>query len=238
MVLFAYGLNYDPRPVFQSYAAFTPGFVGINANHIRGDAAPDNILFDIATIDGRFPAFDDGLSWPDLLTCYKIASISPTFLVLKRSAARGFRLEPISTRTVGFDENIRIPNLGQGPVWARIKVRLNRRGELAVAALRPPLLDMDLETVGGKRRYRFIPGCAEAGFLISPLIEDRDEFASLAAKSWLGELNLKNVDTLKISGMSEQNVKTCYSPEITTEFFQLLFEHQDLQCRKQVAAKE
>src|SRR5262249_9336523 len=51
-----HGWNYRPRPIFQSYTAYTETLAKLNAEFLKGDKAPDYILFEIAPIDGRFPA--------------------------------------------------------------------------------------------------------------------------------------------------------------------------------------
>ena len=38
----------------------------MNAAHLRSERAPDHILFDVWSINDRFPAQDDSLSWPEL----------------------------------------------------------------------------------------------------------------------------------------------------------------------------
>jgi hypothetical protein len=64
-LIFAYGLDYRPRPIFQSYAVYTEKLAEINVEHLRSKA-PKNILFRIETIDDRYPSLEDSLSWPEL----------------------------------------------------------------------------------------------------------------------------------------------------------------------------
>jgi hypothetical protein len=51
-------MDYRPRPVFQSYLAFTTPLAQLNADFLAGPQAPDNILFDINAIDTRYPPPD------------------------------------------------------------------------------------------------------------------------------------------------------------------------------------
>jgi hypothetical protein len=67
-VALAPSLTCRPRPIFQSYSAYTPKLAEMNAAYLRSNRAADHILFDVWTIDGRFAAQDDSLSWPELLT--------------------------------------------------------------------------------------------------------------------------------------------------------------------------
>ncbi|MGH7304838.1 MAG: hypothetical protein ACRELZ_16250, partial [Candidatus Rokuibacteriota bacterium] len=69
-VMFSSGLQWRPRPIFQSYAAYTPEILRLNAASYEGPAAPENVLLQLETIDGRFPSLDDSLLWPILMTRY------------------------------------------------------------------------------------------------------------------------------------------------------------------------
>ena len=62
----ASGLTCQPRPVFQSFSAYTPKLAEMSAAHLRSERVPDHILFDVWSIDDRFAARDDSLSSPDL----------------------------------------------------------------------------------------------------------------------------------------------------------------------------
>ena len=57
----ANGWKWRPRPVFQTYAAYTPDLDQANADHIRSDAAADFVLLRWGATDGRHP-----LSFPIL----------------------------------------------------------------------------------------------------------------------------------------------------------------------------
>ena len=44
----------------------------MNAQHLCGPTAPDWVLLEICQLDFRYPSLDDGLSWPLLLTRYRL----------------------------------------------------------------------------------------------------------------------------------------------------------------------
>src|SRR5205085_8673281 len=56
----ASGLDYRPRPVIQGYAAYTPKLAAINAAFLRGERAPDNVLFDLQSTDAHYASQEDG----------------------------------------------------------------------------------------------------------------------------------------------------------------------------------
>src|SRR5262249_29679991 len=119
----AYGLLYNPRPVFQSYSACTPLLAQMNAAHLRSPRGPHSILFDVQAIDNRLPALEDGLSWPLLLTQYNLTDASGAFLLLQRAARpRAFQLEPLAHLTVGLGSPIAVPDFGAEAIWATVDI--------------------------------------------------------------------------------------------------------------------
>ena len=66
-VLFLNKMNWKPRPVFQSYTAYTPFLLEANAQFYRSDNAPEFVLFKLQPIDNRFPPLEDGLALLEIL---------------------------------------------------------------------------------------------------------------------------------------------------------------------------
>ncbi|MCM2316909.1 MAG: hypothetical protein NDJ92_17310, partial [Thermoanaerobaculia bacterium] len=172
---FAHGLAMSPRPAFQSYFAWTPFLAGANEKHLRGPKAPATILFAVEPIDGRFPAFEDSLSYPTLLSLYEPSGVTDDFLLLRRrSAPLAVKLVPLTSVDGRIGEPIEVPRSDE-PLWATIHVRLSPKGRLTQLVLRPPELRL-LATVGDSvEDYRFIPAYGEMGFLISPVVRDHHE---------------------------------------------------------------
>jgi len=55
------GLNFRPRPVFQSYSAYSEALLKLNEHYYRSDRAPEFVLQKIQTIDERLYGLDDSL---------------------------------------------------------------------------------------------------------------------------------------------------------------------------------
>ncbi len=115
-MILASNREYDPRPVIQSYSAYTPGLASLNDDHLRGENAPKTIFFAITPVDEQYPALEDGRSWPALLSLYKNRSfVSPgegeEFAVLERTDDKTMAQidAPTVSRTFKFDEDIPIP---------------------------------------------------------------------------------------------------------------------------------
>jgi hypothetical protein len=84
-ILLASDNRWNPRPVIQSYSAYTPTLARLNEQHLRSQDAPDWIVFDLQSIDNRFPSLDDGVSWPALLDNYTLDSFDGHFVFLRRN---------------------------------------------------------------------------------------------------------------------------------------------------------
>lgn len=227
-VLMAHGLTYRPRPVFQSYSAYTETLAILNANHLRGPNRPQTILFDVKTIDQRFPALDDGLSWPELLAHYDVAAVTNTFLILTNSPERRTPDLPLLNKvTVQLNERVEVPAVRDAPIWTRIDVQPTFFGRVVALLIKPPPLYLDVTTRDGvEREYRFMPRVAGAGFLLSPVVGDRDAFAALTADGGLHNLDNSAVASIRIrtAGARWNAIKnSCYQPGISISFHELQY---------------
>jgi hypothetical protein len=194
-----------PRPVFQSYAAFSPDLAGLNRKHLIGPTAPDNIVFRVETIDARLPSLDDGPSWPVLLSRYGPRQSIGPFLLLSRTQRREAPPEPVvmqrSLRAIG--ERVVLPR-SRRPLFASVQMKPTPLGRLATLLFKSDALQIRLELIDGSSRlYRLIPGMAAAGFLVSPLIESTAEFGMLYGDEHL--LAHKSVAALTIESGGTQS---------------------------------
>ncbi|HEV8114457.1 MAG TPA: hypothetical protein VGR31_16920 [Planctomycetota bacterium] len=215
-LVLAADLAYAPRPVIQSYCAFSPRLLQLNAEHLAGDAAPAHVLFTIVdAIDGRLPAMDDSLCLPVLLARYDITGAAGEHLVLAlRERARPMHLEPIATRRVRFGETFFIDPVASGVgIWAELHVEPTLRGRAAGFLYRPPVLRLAVRLADGSvGSFRLVPGIARAGFLLGPLLQDDDEYRRFAAGA--ADLSTRDVRSISVSGAaSGAGVDWAYGPD-------------------------
>ena len=220
----------QPRPIFQSYSAYTAKLAELNAAHLRSDRAPDHILFDLSTIDDRFAAQDDSLSWPELLTRYDITGAAESVILMEKSGtARQYELTPIGETLARFDERIEIPSMSGGPIWVKIDIQRSLYGNIVAMLYRPTCVSLTLFTrsrkaIGG----RLITATARSGFLLSPVVENRHSFFALASTNWQHELADLEVASALISANGEKGIASGYQSPIRLRFYRLDFQHQDL----------
>ena len=198
--IFAYDLEYQPRPTVQSFSAYTSKLTRLNAKHLTQSDAPDNILFDLKPIDGRLASFEDGLSWLEILTRYDIADVDNSYLLLKRNAQpRTYQLKPlVENANVAINEWFELNNTSQ-PVWGKIDIHPNLIGKLTTAILRLPPINIEIETADGSiSSYRTIGDIMDEGFLLSPVLSSRWDFMNFAAPKWQAKLASKQVKKFRI----------------------------------------
>lgn len=221
--LFAHGLRYQPRPILQSYAAYTPELTRLNAEWLDTDRAASNILFAIQTIDGRFPALDDGLSWPELLTRYELvknAEPDEIHLLLARSASpRSYHFTPLTNTVASWGESMAVPVVTNGPVWVEMEIKRTFIGSFCALFYKPPVLRMTvLFRNHESRTFRLIPGMAQSGFLVSPVIANAQSFAALFLPGWQHDLAGLEVSTISISSDTSSGATSCYESPLKFRF--------------------
>jgi len=228
--LLAHGRSYRPRPVFQSYSAYTPELAELNAAFLRSSRAASNILFEVQAVDDRFASLDDGRSWPELLTRYDIIDIGGPFIILKRAARpREFQLKPIGDLPVHFGEPVMLPATNHGPVWAELEISPSVLGSMASLFYKPPMLQIAVSLrVGHRPPFRLVPGMARSGFLLSPLIQNNGTFVRLASADAGRSLDGLEVTSLTISAATQSGSTRCYQSPMRLRLYQLEYIRQDL----------
>jgi hypothetical protein len=223
--------DYRPRPVIQSYQAYTGELAQIDADFLNGDRAPDEILFRVATIDARFPALDDGLSWPEILTRYDLKEVGDLFLRFTRAKeARTYSFVPLGSGQAMMGQPIAVPD-SEDPVWVKIHLRRRLLGKLLAGVYRPPRVTIKTSAPSGWHKdYLLVPELADAGFLISPLVEERQQeiFARMIAPDWRSRLRGSRISSIIIGLWDDPGVMVSYEPGFDVEFFGLRFPHQDV----------
>ncbi len=171
-------LSYRPRPIFQSYAAYTPALMARNAAAFASPASPRFVLFRPEAIDGRFPTLADGLVLRQLAKRYAPRLRERGFLLLeRRSPPAPIEERPILERSVRPGEWIELPEVDLALV-AQVKVEPSWIGQLRALLYQLPPLRLEWQDrSGGARRTASLPTpMGEAGFLLAPELESVDDW--------------------------------------------------------------
>lgn len=176
--LLASGNTWAPRPVLQSYSAYTPHLARLDEAYFLGENAPLNVIFRVETIDGRLPALDDGLIWPILMGKYSVKSVSGDFAVLRRISEKPTIVvqHPEYEAENQLGEPVLLPHPNR-PMYAELRLKPTLVGRVLSLLWKPPHLKLTVTLRGGKQKdYRIVSGMTETGFVLSPLIESTRDF--------------------------------------------------------------
>ena len=180
--LIASGNNWSPRPVFQSYSTFSPLLAEKNKVYLESSHRPDNIIFRVEPIDERVPSLEDGASWPLLIKNYMPIRQDNHFLYLRKANKFKVALTPLTDETHYLGEVVTVPDtndflfitLDLQPSWLGFfNTIFYKIGQLEII--------YELEN-GSKVHYRLSANMAKSNFLLSPLIENIEEFAFIYNK--------------------------------------------------------
>jgi GT2 family glycosyltransferase len=193
------GLNYKPRPVFQSYSAYTRELIELNAEYYSGERAPRFVMFAGNALDDRLPCMEDGLALQVLMRDYEPVLAEDELLLFERArdphttSASGRRT--LLDTTIHFGDVIDLGGLpGTGLEAADFAADDGSEH-------RPPCLVVALEihpTLLGRLRsflmkgskvfmsctfangasivHRILPGAIETGALVSPYLATPDDW--------------------------------------------------------------
>jgi hypothetical protein len=110
-LVWAYGLDWRPLPVFQSYSAYTTGLDQDDANDLNSSSAPQRILRNLdPEIDGRVAVFDEALTTRTILCRYEELRTTSVWEVLGRGPNRCTAPVPLEKVHAGWDQQVAVPS--------------------------------------------------------------------------------------------------------------------------------
>lgn len=179
--LYFNNLNYNPRPIIQSYSAYTPYLINLNKQKYEGEAAPDFVLFSHTSIDWRYPLFDDQEAKLSLIRNYNCLGLHKTqgsdFLLFQRSPNKNALnfTNPIE-ETIKFGENYFLKDTNKS-YFIKIDADYSLLGKAVRFAYKPfPITIVFTLGDGSERPFRAIVPIIKNGVLINPLIDEPKDF--------------------------------------------------------------
>ena len=173
-------LNYTPRPAVQGYTAYTAALNRFDEAFFRSERAPRFVIQRYRSIDGRLIALDDSLTQKLLYQNYDYVLEEAGLILWERpqkiQAADPAQEKIILRQTVYFGEVVTVPDAGDRPIWAVVRIAQNLPGKIRQLLYKPPTLTLDLEDDRGvKHEFRFVHAMGAAGFILQPFFSDSDE---------------------------------------------------------------
>ncbi|WP_313919446.1 hypothetical protein [Tahibacter sp.] len=176
-VLLLNDFNYAPRPVFQSYAAYTARLQQTNEAFYLGANAPRFVMLGLCPIDQHYPASEDALALLALLRHYRPVAAEKRFVLMQRADVVPIAPLPASAAAMPVEPGqwIDVP-AGHAAMRIHLDYGLSLSGRLHALFLREPSLSLEVQTADRQvRAFRLVRPVARSGFLLSPLLlEDED----------------------------------------------------------------
>jgi hypothetical protein len=175
--------NFRPRPVFQSYAAYSAALMRRNEAFYHSTNAPQFTLFRLEAIDEHFPPLEDGLLLRDLLFNYELVDGEGPFLLLKRKGAAPAILQFVREGAVRPGELIDLRDQARADLWLELQLEPTLLGRARDFFYQAPPLQLGVWCQGSpnlrRAKFRASAPMLTAGFLASPLLLEGDDILDL-----------------------------------------------------------
>lgn len=176
-VAYGYRLRWAPRPILQSYQAYTSYLDELDAAYLEGPRAPERLLIAERSIDGRYPPFDEPAAFRAMTSRYEAVGQVGDFVILQRHAEQlPQSLMPIKTLHAHIGDLIPVPATSEQRIYASIRVPYSLRGHALDLLFQPSALRVRFQVDHGLTNpYRLVPGTATDGVMVSDYIASEDD---------------------------------------------------------------
>jgi len=212
MMTQGYHMNLVASPVFQTYSVYTPYLDHVNARQIWEGRSADKVIYTFASIDGRYPIFDEPATFRAILTCYKTQYPGNIYTVLNRSQCVKQKLTTVVgvTRNL-FNKWVAVPEHSS---YVNVGVHTTVMGHLMNILYKPNQVHILFRLSDGsiKGPYRFIYPLGDDGLFVKFFINGQQDANRLFAKNATG---LQRITAFKLTTASHS---LDYSKEFETRF--------------------
>lgn len=194
-------LKFKARPVFQSYAAYTPYLEELNFNHYNEPSkAPEFVLYEYLAIDQRYPLFDEPKVNLCLLKNYTPVEMfdfqTRKFLLLqKRKDFRPIKLEKTKEYAMMMDS----PLVPQEGIYYEVGVYHSLKGRIASIIDHGPPINLEVISKG-PIPFRTGKKLLETGLFSDKNITKTEDFYALYNSD-----SIKKLETIKGYQFRPQN---------------------------------
>jgi hypothetical protein len=178
--LFFSRLNYNPRPVIQSYQANSDWLMKKNGDKYLSKTAPEFVLFRLDAFREQNPFWVETDLSEALLRNYQLTDTSviqkDTFFVFqKNKITKQLTINKLKKQTFKFNEEISIPN-SENPIRFSTNIQYSLKGKLARLFFQPPYLYCTVTYQNGtQENFRVIDKILKGGVFINQKITTQAE---------------------------------------------------------------
>jgi hypothetical protein len=176
------GWNYAPRPVPQSYAAYTPALLRKNLSFIESNRAPEYLLVGAIAVDERYLGQTDSLLLAEIPRRYEMLLEEGGYILLKRRARQpapgSLTRTPLRSYTAAAGDTVDLPQVLDHALWLDIQSSATVLGQLRSLLYKPAIVTLVAENDTERGRFRLVPGIAETGFVLQPFLAQQHDLAA------------------------------------------------------------
>ena len=172
----AWGLNWRPRRVLQSYAVATGKLDAMDAEFFAGPSAPERLLVDLQGLDTRHPFMDAPRTWRQILSRYRPLGRDQRWLIL------GLRERPraaIETRLVGvrvpLNHMAQVPRPSEGHLEMQVRLEPSLLGRLVSLPWKLPEIRLGLISSDARPPRRILAATSDRPFPLTRLWPESPE---------------------------------------------------------------
>jgi len=189
-LLYAYDLNWQPRPVIQSYTNYTPELDKITAEHFLTEKAPNKLIFTPMTIDGRYALFDEPETFRTVLLNYLSIANNDSYLILvKNKQVNPVEKKEICTVTAGKGEIINVPFCEDAYVFMEVDWDFSFLGKIANFFFKTTYAKIELQLKNElKLEYRFVHKNGRNGLFVSKYVSNTQELMQVFDKDFTPDI--------------------------------------------------
>jgi hypothetical protein len=166
------GLNYRPRPVFQSYSAYTASLARLNDDFYYSQAAPRYVLLALNSLDGRYPALDDPLLLRNLLVNFMpLGSEGPVILFARRTCVEP-RTRLLAEGVIANGGRVELARFSDSDLWLEIDPTPTLAGRARQFFYRGAggSMEMRFDGIESGEVFGAPPALLKTGFIASPML--------------------------------------------------------------------
>lgn len=175
--IYANNLNWKPKPLLQSYLAFTPWLDEKDAQFFSSINAPQYLIWtyyhwggETGSIDGRYLLNDEPLAVMAILNNYQLAFRGEKTALFKKSTPGMLGEEkPIKRSIESWNQWITVP-LEAGVVRANIIFNKSLPGKIKRIVWKEDETFIEYRIKSGIKRFRLVPDNIINGLWVSPLL--------------------------------------------------------------------
>ena len=197
ILLYFNKLNYNPRPVVQSYAVYTPYLSSLNYEKYVSDTAPESLIVSNQSIDGRYAFSDDQKVKLSLITDYycdaAFKSQNFDYLLFQRKPKNAFiTISPPNEEIIKIGEDYTLKDRDK-VYFIKMDIQYSLMGKALRFAYKPFIIWIifTLED-GSEHRHRVVVPIYKDGIIVNPYIEKESDLFNFVRGDRLNEKKIKS----------------------------------------------